>query len=194
MLPKRKDDSAQSKCRAERGDERFGGDFARAIQTDRQSGAEIFVRDSGADVAIDRAGTGGQDSRDGIPPHGFEDVVGDDGFLFQIETRVCKSPARVRIGGEVKNLFDAGEMRKRLFQIEQVELDNFQARIVLVLFQMFAAAGGKIVKHTDFFGRGISEQQINQMRADEAGAAGDEIDDFLRHELPPVFARCGGRQ
>ena len=47
---------------------------------------------------------------------------------------------------------------------------------------MLAAAGGKIVEHADFLCRGIGEQQINQMRADETRAAGDETNGILRHE------------
>ena len=70
------DDGAQSERGAERGDERFRRDLASAIQTHGQARAEIFMCHGRADVAIDRAGAGRDDLRNGIAPHGLEDVVG----------------------------------------------------------------------------------------------------------------------
>ena len=78
--------------------------------------------------------------RDAVAAHGFEDVVGDEGFLFQIEPGVFQTPAGVGICGEMVNAVNALEMRRGLFQIQQVEFDDFQARIPGVLRQMLAAA------------------------------------------------------
>ena len=169
------DDAAQSERGAERGDERLRRDLARAVKADGQRGAERFARHRRAHVAINRAGAGQDDLRNGVKAHGFEDVVGDEGFLLQVQSGVFETPARVGIGREMINAINAFEMRQRLFQIEQIELGDFEARVVFVLRQVLAAAGGKIVEQADFPCRGVREQGINQMRADKTGAAGDEI-------------------
>ena len=141
------------------------------------------MRDRRAHVAINRAGAGQDDLRDAVAAHGFEDVVGDDGFLLQIEPGVFETPARVGIRGEVIDAVNALEMRRGFFQIQQIQLDDFQAPVVFMVREVLAAAGGKIVEHADFLRGGIRQQGINQMGADETGAAGDEINGFLRHEF-----------
>lgn len=114
-VSKTQNDGAQSERGTERGDERFGGNFASAVKTDGQARAEIFVSHSRADVAINRAGAGKDDLRHGIAAHGFEDVVGGDGFLLQVEPRVFNPPARVGICGEMKNPVNALEARLDFF-------------------------------------------------------------------------------
>jgi hypothetical protein len=94
----------------------------------------------------------------------------------------------------VKNLIDAREVRNSFFKVEQIKLDYFQPRIVFVLIEMLEPAGGKIVEHADFFCLRLGEQQVNQVRADEARAAGDDVNGIVRHELQQVFARRGERQ
>ena len=56
--------------------------------------------------------------------------------------------------------------------LQQVRLDHGQAAAALRLLQVLQTAVGEIVHHDNLVPLG--EEQIDQVRADETGAAGDE--------------------
>jgi hypothetical protein len=134
------------------------------------------MRDGCANVTVGGAGTGKNYARDFIAPHGFEDVVGDDGFLFEIEPGVVNAPARVGICSEVKHLIYAVEVRQDFLQIEQFDRNDLEPGIAFVVREMFASARRKIIQDSDFLGGSICQQCVNQVRANEASAASNEID------------------
>src|ERR1035438_1275301 len=131
--------------------------------------------DGCAHVAIDGAGTGKNDAWHLIAPHGFENIVGNDGFLFEVEPRVVNAPARVGIGREMKHLINPLKVRGDFVEVQKLHSVNLKSGIALVMHKMFTPTGGEIVQNPDLLGGRVGQQRVNQMRTDESGTASDNI-------------------
>ena len=111
-----------------------------------------------------------------MAPHGFENIVGDDGFLFEIEPCIVDAPAGIGIGREMKHLINPLKVRGDFIEVQKFHRVNLKSGIALVLREMFPPTGGEIVQNPDLRGGRVGQQRVNQVRTDESGAAGDKAD------------------
>jgi len=84
----------------------------------------------------------------------------------------------------MKHAVHAIEVPQRFFEIKQVELVNFQARIAGVLDEMLAPTGRKIIENPHRARLRVRQQHSHLLGADEARSPGDETGAgwFLRHD------------
>ena len=72
--------------------------------------------------------------------------------------------------GQVEDRVDAVAGAGHRGEVPDVAADNLHARRAQVLGQVFSLAGREIVQHAD----AAIFERVDEMRADEAGAAGDQ--------------------
>ena len=64
-------------------------------------------------------------------PHGFQHVPGDDGILLQVAARMVRAEAHVGIGRQVEDEIRARHGARDRVEVQQVALDEAEARIRL---------------------------------------------------------------
>src|SRR5580658_507197 len=120
-------------------------------------------------IAVNRGG-GGVDHRDlsGLAAHRVEQRDGA-GQIGAMGAEPIIDPAGDRgDGGEMKAAVHTGYRRLNRVRIGDVALDQLDAGR-----QVGALSGGQVVEYPH--GVAVTDQRVAQMRADEAGTAGDEI-------------------
>jgi len=75
-----------------------------------------------------------------IAPHGFQNVESDNGFLFEVQPGIVNSPARIGVGRQMEDLFNALKVWRRFFKIQKIESMNFEPGIRCMMSNMFAPA------------------------------------------------------
>ena len=88
--------------------------------------------------------------------------------------------AHVGIGGQVEDEVRARHGARDGVEIQQVALDEAEARIGLRTFEKAPESGGEVVEAGDFVPSG--QQAVHQVAADESRGAGNECFHF---SLPP---------
>lgn len=93
--------------------------------------------------------------------HGFEDVVSNNGFLLEIQTRIVNAPARVRIGGKVKDGVYTAKVGLDFLQIQKFRGVYFEPGIILMMREMLVPARREIVQNPDFPNASICQERVN---------------------------------
>ena len=133
------------------------------------------MRHRRAHIAINGSGAGKHNLGHPVAAHGFKDVVRGDGFLFEIQPRVVNSPTGIGVGRQMKNPIDVPKVRQYFFEVQKIKSFHAQSPVLCVPRDMLPPSRGKIIQHPDFPRRGLRKESIQQMRADETRAPGDQI-------------------
>ena len=116
-----------------------------------------------------------------VPARRFEQHERADDVRVDERLRAVDRPIDVRLGSEIQDGVRprVGEHARHDVAIGDVALDERHARILQRPLEIQQAAGVRqLVDDDDAMGR-VIERVLNEVRADEAGAAGDE----KRHRL-----------
>jgi len=169
--------------------QRFTRELAGAVERDRQV-PEVHLRAESGRVAIHGARRGEHQASRLRAVHGLEHVPGRDRALFEIEPGVIQSPARLGVSGEMEDDVVTAHRFGERVQIRQLVDDQLAGTGFEMLADELALADAQVVVDGH---RTALDQPIDQVAADEASAACDEVARLLAvvaHVAGIVIRRC----
>ncbi len=143
--------------------------FVRGIGGQRCLGCVFGDRLAFTVIAIHRSAGGKQHALDAGLTHGFADIQRADEITLMGAHRVIHRGLHRGHCRQVRDCVATQGCARHQRGVGDIALDQFQARVIHR--QVAAFAGRQVIKDAD--GIALGEQGINQVRANESGAAGD---------------------
>jgi hypothetical protein len=128
-------------------------------------------------LAVEGAAGGGEDDARAHGPRRLEHLDGAAHVHVGVEPRVVDGHAHVGLRGQVQRRLRAEVAEQRAHAVAVADVGLLEARLG---GHALALAGGEVVDHADIVP--AREQRVGDVRADEAGTAGDEGADGHRGE------------
>src|SRR5262249_53236338 len=100
-------------------------------------------------------------------------MEGRDSVLLQILARVLGAEADIGVGGQVKDEVVPDNRTSQGGEVEEIPLDEAESGMAERIGEDLALAGREVVVGGN--GMAVGQQSVDQVAADEASPAGDEI-------------------
>ncbi|MNM78171.1 hypothetical protein D3C81_900620 [compost metagenome] len=150
----------------------LAGQLVRCVGRQRRLGRVFVDRGALAILPVDRRTGGEQHALNALFTHGLAQIEGADEVALVGRYRVIHRSLHRRHSGQMRHRLAAPHRFTQASGVGDIAFEQLHRRR-----QILALAGGQVVQHPHL--EALCQQGIGQMRADEAGAAGDE-DRFFR--------------
>jgi hypothetical protein len=110
-----------------------------------------------------------------LAPHRLDDLVGEKRALVEVDVGLGRRLGNVRVGGKVNGGVVAGHRLCQRLEVLDIAFDDREAPIFGVRLDVPAPPGREVVVDGDSRRRRIAKQPVDEVTADEARAANNDV-------------------